>query len=248
MAPPPLRSVRFAAGRTYAAAWRALQAALLRAAPGSVRRDLARPRLPAAPVHRRYGLRVGRPVDRFYIERFLEHHSGDVRGRVLEVLDPSYAERFGRGAARIDVLDVDPSNSRATIVGDLASGQGLPRETFDCFICTQTLSLIDDVRAAVAQAHALLAPGGVLLLTVPGISHQAAPAAEAFPDLWRFTKRSVERLLRERFDDVAVCAEGTVAAAAAFLYGIPVDELDAAVLDPHDADYEMVVCARAVRR
>jgi hypothetical protein len=44
-----------------------------------------------------------------------------------------------------------------------------------------------------------------------------------------------------------VHAEGTVAACAAFLYGIPAAELDAALLDPHDPDYEMVICARAVK-
>ncbi|HEX5922496.1 MAG TPA: hypothetical protein VFY45_01610, partial [Baekduia sp.] len=77
-----LRRVRFALGRVYAALWRAADGALARLAPGSVRRERARPVLPGAPVHRRYGLAVGRPVDRFYIERFLARHADDVRGRV----------------------------------------------------------------------------------------------------------------------------------------------------------------------
>src|SRR4051812_34568442 len=74
----PLRRLRFALGRAYATAWRAAAGALARLAPGSVRRERARPVLPGAPVHRRYGLRVGRPVDRFYIERFLEANAGDI--------------------------------------------------------------------------------------------------------------------------------------------------------------------------
>jgi hypothetical protein len=90
----------------------------------------------------------------------------------------------------------------------------------------------------------------VLLLTVPGISHQAEPDGELFPDHWRFTWRAIDRLLTERFGpgNVEVHAEGTVAACAAFLYGIPAAEVDPADLDPHDPDYEMVICARAVKR
>jgi hypothetical protein len=55
--------------------------------------------------------------------------------------------------------------------------------------------------------------------------------------------------LGERFGDerVQVGAEGTVAACAAFLYGIPAAEVDPQSLDPHDPDYEMVIWARAVK-
>ena len=57
------------------------------------------------------------------------------------------------------------------------------------------------------------------------------------------------RLLGERLgpENVEVGAEGTVAACAAFLYGIPADDVDPALLDPHDPDYEMVIWARAVK-
>ena len=247
-----MRRLRFALGRAYTRAWHAADALLQRGAPRSVRAGRARPRLPAAPVHRRYGVVVGRPVDRVYIERFLVAHAADVQGRTLEILDDVYTRRFGGAAAtRRDILDLDPANARATVRGDLVSGEGIPAGAFDCFICTQTLSLTYDVHAAVATAHGLLKPGGVLLLTVPGISQQADPDVEAFPDHWRFTKRSVQRLLREAFGadaEIAVSAYGTVAASAAFLYGLPADEVDPALLDPHDPDYEMVVCARAVRQ
>jgi SAM-dependent methyltransferase len=247
----PLRRLRFALGRRGAALWRMADAALARAAPSSVRAERALPRLPAAPVHRRYGLRIGQPVDRFYIERFLAAHAGDVRGRTLEVLDATYTRRFGGDAVeRSDVLDLDPENAAATVRGDLQSGAGIPTGVFDCFVCTQTISITYDFAGSLDTAYAALAPGGVLLLTVPGISHQAAPDGERFPDHWRFTWRAIDRLLAERFgaDRVTVHAEGTVAACAAFLYGIPAAELEPACLDPHDPDYEMVICARAVKR
>jgi SAM-dependent methyltransferase len=245
-----LHRARFALGRAYAALWRAADGALARLAPGSVRRERARPVLPGAPVHRRYGLRVGRPVDRFYIERFLDRHADDVRGRVLEVLDATYTHRYGGDAVvTADVLDLDPDNAAATIHADLQTGDGVPRDAFDCIVLTQTISITYDFAGALDTACAALAPGGVLLLTVPGISHQAEPDGERFPDHWRFTWRAIARLLGERLgpENVEVGAEGTVAACAAFLYGIPADEVDPALLDPHGPDYEMVVWARAVK-
>jgi SAM-dependent methyltransferase len=244
------RQARFALGRAYAALWRALDATLARVAPGSVRAQRVLPRLPGAPVHRRYGLRLGRPVDRFYIERFLEGRAADIRGRTLEVLDATYTRRFGGAAVtQADVLDLDPDNAQATVCGDLQTGKGVPREAFDCFVCTQTISITYDFNGSLDTAYAALKPGGVLLLTVPGISHQAEPDGELYADHWRFTWRAIHRLLAERFgeEQVMVHAEGTVAACASFLYGIPAAEVDPALLDPHDPDYEMVICARAVK-
>jgi hypothetical protein len=63
------------------------------------------------------------------IERFLAAHAGDIRGRVLEVGEDLYSRRFG--ADRIgtqDILHVDDSNPRATIIGDLGSPGFFPRK------------------------------------------------------------------------------------------------------------------------
>jgi SAM-dependent methyltransferase len=245
-----LQRLRWAGGRAYGVAWRRAQRLLERGAPRSVSEELRLPRLPAEPYERKYGMRLGRPVDRVYIEGFLERHGDDITGDVLEILDSVYTRRFGGARVRrADVLDASPDAAAATVRGNLETGEGLPREAYDCFICTQTLSLIYDLPSAAANAHALLRPGGVFLVTVPGISQQADPDHEEFPDYWRFTKRSLQRLLADAFgeDNVEVQAHGTVAATASFLYGVPTERVDPALLGPHDPDFEMVVCARAVR-
>jgi SAM-dependent methyltransferase len=246
----PAMRLRWAAGRTYSAAWRRAEHLLQRSAPRSVRDELRRPRLPAEPYQRKYGMRLGRPVDRVYIEDFLERHRDDIWGHVLEIRDPIYTHRFGGARVeRADVLDASPNATDATVRGNLETGEGLPTGTYDCFICTQTLSLVYDLQSAVAHAYALLKPGGVLLVSVPGISQQADPDHEEFPDYWRFTKRSLRTLLASAFaeDNVRVEAHGTVVATASFLYGVPADQVDPALLAPDDPDFEMVVCARAVR-
>ena len=48
-----------------------------------------------APFSRVFGYDRGTPVNRYYIEGFLARNSDDIRGRVLEVGDDTYARRYG---------------------------------------------------------------------------------------------------------------------------------------------------------
>ena len=54
-----------------------------------------------------WGFDRGTPVDRYYIEKFLDEHRDLIRGRVLEVKDNGYTARYGKGVTRSDVIDVD---------------------------------------------------------------------------------------------------------------------------------------------
>lgn len=102
----------------------------------------------------------GTPIDRHYIEAFLETHAVDVKGHVLEVQEDDYSSRFGGDrVTRQDVLNLDSSNPRATIIGDLAVPATLPAGQFDCIILTQTLHLVFDMAAAIANIHRALRPG-----------------------------------------------------------------------------------------
>lgn len=225
------RRARAALGRAYARAWR-------RAAPRSAR---TLPTLPPEPLSRRFGQDRGRPIDRVYIERFLERHAGDLRGRGVEIHEPTYLERFGR-CERIDVLDLDPAAAHATIHGDF---DALPAEAFDCFVCTQTLSAVGDPLQKLRQAHAALKPGGVLLVTVPNITPDIP--GEAFPDHLRYTAHGLRALAAQVFPDPQVRAHGNLRTAAAFLYGLAEHELEPADFAHDDPAFELVVTLRAVR-
>lgn len=205
------------------------------------------------PVSRAFGFDRGLPVDRHYIEGFLARHAGDVRGRVLEVGDDSYTRRFGGDRVEVrDVLHVSAESPAATIVADLseggADGSAIPSDTFDCAVIVQTLHLIWDARAAMRTLHRLLRPGGVLLLTVPGISPiDAGEWGSSWH--WSFTPLSLRRLAEEVFppDFVEVESHGNVLAACAFLQGLAAGELRPEELDHHDPCYPVVVTLRAVR-
>jgi SAM-dependent methyltransferase len=201
------------------------------------------------PVSTVFGLDRGTAVDRVPIERFLARHAADVRGNVLEVADSLYTRRFGGAAvSRADVLHAPPGGRDATVVGDLGGRLPVDDGTYDCVILTQTLQFVFDVGHAVAEVHRILRPGGVLLLTVPGISQISRVDMDRWGDFWRFTTRSTERLLAEAFGgDVRVEAHGNVLLATAFLQGLAAEELPSWAFDREDRDYELVVCARAVR-
>lgn len=202
------------------------------------------------PVSRTFGLDRGTPVDRYYIERFLDRHRADVRGRVLEVGDGTYTRRFGADrVGQADVLHTPPGGRSATVVGDLATGEGVPRDAFDCLILTQVLPCIYDVRAAVANCFAALKPGGVVLATVPCICQVSQYDMERWGEFWRFTTLAARRLFEEAFGaaDVRVEAHGNALAATALLQGMAAEELRAEELDHQDPGYPVTVAVRAIR-
>jgi len=200
------------------------------------------------PVSRVWGLDRGQPVDRHYIERFLAAHADDVAGDVLEVKDPAYTRRFERGARSVTVLDVAPENPDATLIADLTRPQSLPESAYDCVVITQTLQFLFDVETAVANLHRALAPGGVVLATVPCVSRIDYEAGVE-GDFWRFTAASARRLFEARFGAgaVEVQALGNVLASTAFLHGLASDELAEEELAREDPYFPLLIAVRAVK-
>jgi hypothetical protein len=203
------------------------------------------------PISTSFGFDRGWPVDRYYIENFLEKNKLDVRGRVLEIADPGYTKRFGGDrVTSSEVLHAEPGNPQATLSGDLTTGENLPSAAFDCLILTQTLPMIYDVRAALRTSYRILKPGGVALVTVPGVAHQISRQdMDRWGDYWRFTSKSINRLFAEVFPASHIQVEtfGNPLAALALLHGLVVEDLSPHELDHWEADYEVSITIRAVK-
>jgi SAM-dependent methyltransferase len=199
------------------------------------------------PISGHWGYDRGQPIDRWYIERFLESCRQDVHGDALEVKSADYVHRFGSDLRRVEVLDVDEANTQATLVGDLAGEPFVAAESFDCFVLTQTLQYVFDLDAAVRNAHRLLRPGGALLVTVPALSRLTHELE--LDDFWRFTSASLRRLLEPAFgSEVQVTARGNLVSSIAFLTGLAAGELTERELAEDDLRFPVLVTARAVRR
>lgn len=198
-----------------------------------------------------FGWFRGQCIDRVYIEQFLSRNQHDIRGRCLEIGENQYMSQFG--ATRIneaEILDAIPREG-VTIVADLTDGAGIDNGSFDCVICTQVLMCIYDVRSAVDTIFRILAPGGVALVTVAGISQIAPPTMMAEGgEFWRFTRSSAQRLFADRFgpENIAVETFGNVLAATAFLHGLVAAELTPEELSVNDPDYPVTIAIRAKKQ
>jgi len=211
-----------------------------------------------APACADFGYSRGLPIDRYYVEAFLTRRSADIHGRALEIGDASYCRRFGK-VAHQDVLHVDANAAEATITGDLSQTGVLPLGVFDCMIVTQTLHYIYDMAAAIKQMHKALKPGGVLLLTSPGISrlyrlarredHARSVDRGDWKDTWYWslTEASIRRLFCEAFGDenCEVGVHGNVYAASCFLQGLALEEVDRKKLDVLDPSFPVILTVRA---
>ena len=231
-------------------------AQLVKRLPAAQRARLVRLRRPAwlfafrgvRPLSDRYGYDRGMPIDRYYIESYLSEHRADIRGRGLEVKSATYLRRFGSDLERLDVLDVDPANANATVIDDLSSADDISDQQYDCFVLTQTLHMIYDIRSAVRHAHRILKPGGVLLATMPCVARIDRGGA-AF-DFWRVTGAACETMFGEAFGagNCTVRSYGNVRAATAFLTGMAAEELGERQLCYNDPNFPVLLCVRGVRR
>jgi len=198
----------------------------------------------AEPISKVFGIDRGTPIDRYYIDQFLKSHSSDIKGRVLEISDDYYSRKFGSDHVdTYEILNASQDSCNAVIVGDLTDKSTLLAGEIDCFICTQTFNFIFDVEKAVAGAHHLLKPGGVILATVAGLSQISRYDMDRWGDYWRFTSASVQRVFEKVFgDDVDVKSYGNLLAACALLQGVSVEDLpNNALLDENDPDYQVII-------
>ncbi len=198
------------------------------------------------PICSNFGFSRGKPVDRHYIGSFIADHANDVSGRVLEIKDSGYTQRFGGARVeRSDVLDINPANPDATIIADLNDATALESGIYDCVIFTQTLQYFFEPAKALRHLHRSLKPGGVLLLTVPGIT----PLRSRDTWYWNFTDRAVQCLLGELFapSDISVRSCGNLVSATAFLQGLSAAELKDSELASCDPVYQLLIVARAVK-
>ena len=201
------------------------------------------------PLSLEFGFDRGTPIDRGYIEAFLEANAARIRGRVLEIGDDGYSRRFGGSAiTRQDILHVHSGSPMATIVGDLSDPAVLPDAVFDCMILTQTIHLIYDLPAAMRQIHRALRPGGVALITVPGITPIDRDEWGS-SWYWSLTPAALQRLLDETFPGGSFDAMnfGNLYAATTFLHGAALEEVNRRKLLPYDPAFPVIVAACAQR-
>jgi SAM-dependent methyltransferase len=206
--------------------------------------------LASTPFTDDWGFSRGLPVDRTYVEEFLAANAGEIRGRVLEIGDADYTARFGGDRVlRADVLDLR-DHPGVTHVGDLQDAPMLEDGVYDCVVLTQVLVLIPDLARALATVQRILRPGGVALITNPGISQVSHDPSEAAAWHWALYPRSLQRLLVGAgfpAKTIEIGSWGNLKATVAFLAGLASSDLEPAELSFRDPRYPLLVSAKAVK-
>lgn len=201
------------------------------------------------PFSTEFGYDRGGPVDRYYIENFLKKEAEHIKGRSLEIGDNEYSLLYGGNKlTQSDILHIDETNTKATFIGDLSNAPQLPDNTFDCIVLTQTLHLIYDFKDALATCHRILKPGGVLLLTSPGIT-PIDHGEWKKTWYWSFTDKALIALIAEAFPGgkAEVKTFGNVYIASAFLYGMGITEIPVEKLDYIDPHFQVIITVKAIK-
>lgn len=195
------------------------------------------------PISANFGRDRGTPLDRIYIEAFLEKHRHLVTGTTLEIAEDTYSRKFGENITRHEILHVDPTAPGVTMLGDLTKPESLPADRIDCFVCTQTYNFIPEVEAAIRGTFQVLKPGGVVLATVGGISQISAYDSARWGDYWRFTPQGIRHVFERVFpkENVEVEVWGNCFATTMLLQGLAFEEIDARKLYPADDRYPVTL-------
>jgi len=200
------------------------------------------------PISKNFGIDRGVPIDRYYIEKFLSAHRRKIKGAVLEIASSTYTRRFGDDRVEQPLVLHVQEGFGADFVCDLS--RDCPREAFlDCFILTQTLPFVYDLRSTIRNSLRMLKPGGSLLVTAGGVSQISREDMERWGHFWGFTDLALRRLFEEQLpaESVEVESYGNVLAAASFLYGLAQHELTTQELDHFDPQYPMLIGLVATR-
>ncbi len=192
-----------------------------------------------------YGLDRGTPLDRYYIQAFLAENQESIQGQVLEVGDSRYTVSFGGDRVQTsEVIDIDSTNSNATLITDLCKPGSLPSSTYDCIILTQTLHLLRE--PGICLENCLQGPRGVLLLTAPALSRLSPTYPDG--DFWRFTVTGMSELFGKHWDGpFNVDAYGNLPICIGFLHGEVVEETPDEVLRRRDPRFPLTVAVQARR-
>lgn len=196
------------------------------------------------PLSEKFGFDRGTPIDRFWIDSFIKDEHKHIKGRVLEVCDDRYSSAYKDQIEKLDILDINTKNKKATIYGDLRDLKKVIKDnTYDCVIMTHVLGQIDDVPAAAKELARIIKPGGVLLVTSASIS----PTVEHEWNIWRFTKNAMHYLFDRNFTKVEVGSKGNVLAGQCFWVGMSQEELTKEELEYNDNRFQCVITVVATK-
>ena len=197
------------------------------------------------PLERDFGSKRGSPLDRYYIERFIEKNKLLIKGRVLEVGDDRYSKNYVK-TSQINVLRGKDNREYQNLNGDLLDFETIKNiGTFDSLIITNVLNFIFDYDTAIQNIAKLTNKNGQCLFTVSGISGISKFDNDRWGDYWRFSTKSFHEILNKYFEKINIDYYGNASIAASLILGLVREDIPNSILNIKDEDFPVIITAIA---
>ena len=196
------------------------------------------------PISEQFGTERGTPVDRYYIEYFLNMNANKIQGDVLEIEDNNYTKKYGNNYNSI-VMDVSSKADNIDFNANLETGEGIIDNIADCFICTQTLMYIFDLKKAAHNIGRLLKKDGVALITCSGLSQNSRRCMENYGAYWGFNEAVFKKMFSDEtsLEVVDTGSYGNIKTVVAHISGLCFEDLEEKDFVENDLCYPLIVYA-----
>lgn len=195
--------------------------------------DLRRPQ----PLCQFFGFMRGTPIDRYYLDRFVESIQAEVCGTTLEIGgEKANQESYGfKHATEYRVLDLPGWSD--DIVGDATDPEAVADNSFDSIVIFNVLEHCEYPQVVVDNIYKWLKPGGRVFAMVP-CAQRIHPTPR---DYWRPMPDGL-RLMFKAFQEQQVTTYGNVTTVIASFHGVAVEELTTGEMDFAHPDYPVIAC------
>ncbi len=200
--------------------------------------------MPMKPISRRCGYERGTPIDRYYIEKFLDSNQKYIQNKVMEVADNQYTCRYSKNIKEALIMHVEGWDKDVVQI-NLETGNGVAKyaNSIDCFICTQTIQMIYDIKTAMKNIYKMLKQDGTALITIAGIAGISLYDYYNWGEYWRVTPKALRMIMEETFDrnKIEIFGYGNIKTTIAFLYGLCVEDLGENDFTYDDEQFPMLI-------
>jgi len=195
------------------------------------------------PLERDFGSKRGQPLDRYYIDLFINQKKDLIKGRVLEIGDDRYSKRFISAPQR-NVLRGRKNRGYKNYNGDLLNFATLKDiGQFDTLIITNVLNFIFDYDEAIKNIAKLTSKGGKCLFTVSAFSGISKFDNDRWGDYWKFSQKSLGQILKKYFSNIEIDSFGNASVSASFVLGLVTEDIPNTTLEIKDKNYPIIITA-----
>lgn len=194
-----------------------------------------------APFCQTFGFLRGKPIDRYYLDKFINEIKQEICGDILEIGATENArESYDLNSdSSYRVMNVCVWKG-VDIVGDAHDTNNVEAESFDTILLFNVLEHCYAPWLVLENIHKWLKPGGKCFVSVP-----SAVRIHHIPqDYWRPLPDAFNWMLRN-FSQWQVFTYGNAMTVVASYYGVSAEELTTEELDSYHSDYPVITCVSA---